>query len=167
MVIALGYIKSACKLPSILRYELPIIPCPCSRQQSMANVPTLGCSQVREGVVVGCSSEEGMDRDRTNCSVLGKSSIGAQEGLRSADVEEFESHYGSDQECRDSDVEGDSGEIQNLSASQSSLIEVNSDGSGGSKLRENVVNPDQSSSLAITQCSSLGQSEALVEKCAN
>ena len=45
------------------------------------------------------------------------------------------------------------GEIQNLSASQSSLIEVNSDGSDGSKQGEDVVTPDQSCSLAMSQCS--------------
>ena len=56
----------------------------------------------------------------------------------------YEGHYGSDEECGDSDSEGDSGEIQNLSASQSSLIEVNSDGSDGSKQGEDVITPDQS-----------------------
>lgn len=54
-------------------------------------------------------------------------------------VEEFEGHYGSDQEYGDSDFDGDSGEIWNLSALQSSMIEVNSDGSDGSKQREDVV----------------------------
>ena len=61
----------------------------------MANVPTLECSRVEDGVVVGCSSEEGRkDIDQTNCSVLVKSSIGFPEGLRSVEVEEFEGPYG-------------------------------------------------------------------------
>ena len=51
-----------------------------------------------------------------------KSSIGFPEALRSVKVEELEGHHGSDEECGDSDFEGDSGEIQNLSASQSSLL---------------------------------------------
>ena len=32
----------------------------------MANVPTLGCSQVEAGNVEGCSYEEGKDIDQTN-----------------------------------------------------------------------------------------------------
>ncbi|KAL5491110.1 hypothetical protein EMCRGX_G016335 [Ephydatia muelleri] len=35
------------------------------RQQSMANVPTLECSQVEAGNVEGCSYEEGKDFDQT------------------------------------------------------------------------------------------------------
>ena len=128
----------------------------------MANVPTLGCrSQVEAGIVEGCSYED-KDIDQTNCSVVVKSSIGFPEALRSVE-EELEGHYGSDEEC---DFEGDSGENQNLSASQSSLIEVNSDGSDGSKQGEDVVTPDQSCSLAMSQCSSFGRLEALMEKSA-
>eukprot|EP00731_Ephydatia_muelleri_P015204 Em0008g924a len=63
------------------------------RQQSMANVPTLGCSQVEAGIVDGCSYEEDKDIDQTNCSVVVKSSIGFPE------AEELEGHYGSDKEC--------------------------------------------------------------------
>ena len=59
----------------------------------MANVPTLGCSQVEASIVDGCSYEEDKDIDQTNCSVVVKSSIGFPE------AEELEGHYGSDKEC--------------------------------------------------------------------
>ena len=69
---------------------------------------TLGCSQVEAGIVEGCSYEEDKNIDQTNCSVVVKSSIGFPEALRSVEVEELEGHYGSDEECGDSDFEGDS-----------------------------------------------------------
>ena len=69
----------------------------------MANVPTLGCSQVEVGILEGCSYEEDKDIDQTNCSVVVKSSISFPEALRSVEVE-LEGHYGSDEECSDSDL---------------------------------------------------------------
>ena len=55
-------------------------------KQSMANVPTLGCSQVQAGIVEGCSYEEDKDIDQTNCLVVVKSCVGFAEALRSVKV---------------------------------------------------------------------------------
>lgn len=132
----------------------------------MASVTTRGYSQVEASIVDDCNYEEGKGIDQTNCSVVVKSSIGFPEALPSVEVEEFEGHYGSDQECGNSDHDDDSDEIQNLSASQSSLIEINSVGSDGSKQGDDVVTPEQSCSIAMSQCSSLGRSETLLKKTA-